>query len=127
MGYINDDDRLDIVVPNDLSDSVSVLLQNANGTFARTDVDVGNEPTSVALGDINRDGRLDIVATNFEGDTTSVLLQGAGGAFSGSEIGVGHLPYAVALADLDAGSILTPDGSPYLGPDVPIVADHDWA
>ncbi len=43
----------DIVVANFNDGDISVLLGNGDGTFARTDVVVGNNPSSVAIGDLN--------------------------------------------------------------------------
>ena len=61
VGDLNCDDWLDLVVANRDNDTVSVLLNNGDGTFAtRVDYDVGNGPRSVAVGDLNGDAWLDI-------------------------------------------------------------------
>jgi len=43
----------DVVVANQLDNDISVLLGNGDGTFARTDVALGNSPRSVAIGDLD--------------------------------------------------------------------------
>ncbi len=43
----------DVVVANNIDDDISVLLGNGDGTFARTDVAVGINPRSVAIGELN--------------------------------------------------------------------------
>jgi hypothetical protein len=71
----NGDGRPDLVVANGPSDTVSVLLGNANGTFkAAKNFAVGSNPRSVAVADVNGDGRPDLVAANFGSNSVSVLL-----------------------------------------------------
>ena len=43
----------DVVVANQVDNDISVLLGNGDGTFARTDVAVGLNPNSVAIGNLN--------------------------------------------------------------------------
>ncbi len=44
----------DVVVANQVDNDISVLLGNGDGTFtAQPDVAVGNNPTSVAIGDLD--------------------------------------------------------------------------
>src|SRR5690349_17786249 len=50
-------------------------------TFARTDLSVGNTPTSVAVGDFNNDGAPDIAVDNYAAATISVLLGNGRGGF----------------------------------------------
>jgi hypothetical protein len=63
-GDFNRDGRLDVVTVNNISDDLSVLLGNGDGTFqaARTiSLGAGTQPNAVATGDFNGDGRLDLV------------------------------------------------------------------
>jgi hypothetical protein len=112
LGDLNGDGRLDIVVANFDSSSVSVLLNaTARGDSSFTFDDqgeftTGDGPTAVALGDIDGDGRLDIVVANRTTETISVLLnQTALRADTAEfadhvEFGTGTDPMAVAVGDV---------------------------
>src|SRR5262249_29478640 len=62
---LNGDGRLDLAVANSGSNTVSVLLGNANGTFqpARSSA-TGICPWFLAVGDFNADGKLDLATVN---------------------------------------------------------------
>ena len=64
-GDFNGDGRLDLAVANSSSNTVSILLGNANGTFqAAQNFATGVGPNSLAVGDFNKDGKLDLVTAN---------------------------------------------------------------
>ena len=72
---LNGDGKPDLAVSNFYSDTVSVLLNNGNGTFAaRVDYPTGWYPVSVAAADFNGDGRVDLATANGGDGTVSVLL-----------------------------------------------------
>ena len=64
VGDFNGDGRLDVATAQQLSNTVSVLLGNGNGTFARplvfTASGVNFTPESMVVGDVNGDGKLDL-------------------------------------------------------------------
>ena len=80
LGDINGDGKVDMVVADNASNSVSVLL-NTTATGAATpsfaaaqDFATGAGPVSVSMEDINGDGTLDLAVANQSADTVSVLL-----------------------------------------------------
>ena len=104
VGDFNGDGRLDVVVGNTLSPehTVSVLLGNADGTFApAVDYAAGGQPSSVAVGDFNGDGNLDIVVLyGFVNASVGVLLGDGTGKFK---------PVMVTTAGPGGGSIAVGD------------------
>ena len=60
---MNDDEKPDLVVVNEGTDDVSLLLGDGNGRFLpERYFPVGLGPTSAAFGDFNRDGALVLLA-----------------------------------------------------------------
>jgi hypothetical protein len=74
------DGSTDVVVANDLSNSVSVLSNQGNGSFQVSgEYGVGNafdpyQPYFVAAADFNKDGSPDIATANFADNSVSILL-----------------------------------------------------
>lgn len=82
-GDFNNDLKPDIAVSCD--SSITVLLNDGEGTFAATDYASGMYVTSMAIGDFNSDGKLDLADTNSNGSrgaVASVLLNEGGGTFA---------------------------------------------
>ncbi len=77
------------------------------GTFSGgSDLALGIEPLSVAVGDVDGDGDLDLLTANYgdsiDGNTVSVRLNNGSGTFSGgSDPTVGTGPTSVAVGDVD--------------------------
>lgn len=136
----NGDSRLDLAVANYASNTVSILLGNANGTFqAAVNFATGVGPMSLAVGDFNGDSKLDIVTVNQGGDV-SVLLGNFGfqapqslvlpGQFPPGYTGATALPQAprsVVVGDLNGDGKLdlavrgqTGFSVPYIGGYYPI-------
>jgi uncharacterized protein YjdB len=119
---IDGDNKLDIVVANTGSASVSVLRNTtaagtiSSGSFAaKTDFTVGANPYYISIGDINGDSKPDIAVANSTSGTVSILRNSAvpGGLSAASfatkvdlSTGTGSAPYGVAVGDLDS------DGKP---------------
>ena len=76
IGDLDGDLDLDLAVANTLTDDVSVLLNNGDGTFGRdvTSYGAGYYPQSVAIGDLDGDGDLDLDVANAQSGNVSVLL-----------------------------------------------------
>src|SRR6266446_9666615 len=75
IGDLNADGILDLVVPTFITNTVSVMLGNGDGTFGpeRTFV-TGSDPFSVAIADLNADGKPDLVVANYGSNTLSLML-----------------------------------------------------
>jgi hypothetical protein len=81
---LNDDGKLDIVVANQGTDSVGILLGYGNGTFSVVETyptGIGSTPNSVTVGDFNNDGRIDIAVANYGNDSVGILLGYGNGTF----------------------------------------------
>ena len=104
---LNGDGKADIVLCN--SASISVLLNNGDGTFApTTDYATDVSPASVTTGDLNGDGKADIIITYVNNDrpggSVAVLLSKSDGTFDQKrEYSTGYYTYpsAVTTADVD--------------------------
>lgn len=110
---LNGDGRPDIIVANSGtnrtdpanadSNTVSVLLNNGDGTFAsKQDYPTGPNPTAVVAADVNGDGKPDLIATSSTGNSFRVLLGNGDGTFTvGGDFATGLRPFALAAADLN--------------------------
>jgi ankyrin repeat protein len=83
--------------------SVSVLLNNGDGTFAtKVDYGAGDGPQSVFSSDLDGDGDMDLAVANGGSDSVSVLLNNGNGIFATKvDYGAGDGPYSVFSSDLD--------------------------
>jgi hypothetical protein len=83
VGDFNGDGNEDLMVANQTSNNVSVLLGDGAGSFsAATNFGVGSNPLSVAVGDFNGDGKQDLATANQSSNDVSVLLRQCPPAFS---------------------------------------------
>jgi len=82
IGDLNNDGKQDVVTANFNSNNISVLLNNGDGTFAKSDFAVETHPRGVAIGDLNNDGKQDVVVANESSATISIRIgNGEGGFF----------------------------------------------
>ncbi len=104
---LNNDTYPDLVVVNSNDDTVSILLNNKDGTFsAKVDYTVGDEPSRLAIFDYENDGDYDLAVTNFadteEGRSIQVLLNDGSGVFeNGPKIQLPAQPLGIAQADFN--------------------------
>ncbi|AVH67137.1 beta strand repeat-containing protein [Nostoc sp. 'Peltigera membranacea cyanobiont' N6] len=110
FGDFNGDGFSDLVSTNLISNNISVLLGNGDGTFGvTTNFAVGNSPYSLAIGDFNGDGFSDLVTANTDINdrNVSVLLGNGNGSFGTAtnyvvgSIPPGPIPYSVAVGDFN--------------------------
>jgi len=92
----------DLVVTNNGSRDISVLLNDGNGGFPNnTTYRVGSFPQSLSLADYDGDGCLDIAVPN-AGSTYATILYGNCDGTFGSRLDVtGCRPHAIVSADFD--------------------------
>ncbi|MFC6221992.1 FG-GAP-like repeat-containing protein [Hymenobacter artigasi] len=101
---VNGDGHLDLLVANQVSNTVSVRFNNGSGFFSGgSNVAVGPTPFCVTAADVDGDGDLDILTANLNASgTVSVRFNDGSGVFSGTtEVPVGSQPQFVTAADVD--------------------------
>ncbi len=80
---LNGDGKPDLAFTNNTSNTVSVVLNNGNGTFAaKVDYPAGSVSYSVTAADLNGDGKPDLIAANYTSNTVSALLNNGNGTFA---------------------------------------------
>jgi hypothetical protein len=83
----NGDGLADIATANSSANSVTVVLQNSDGTFQPpVSYAVGNSPASLQMGDVNKDGKPDLLVVNLNDNTLSVLLGNGNGTFQAQKV-----------------------------------------
>ena len=103
VGDFNGDGKTDLVVANETSETVSVLLGNGNGTFQpQQTFAAGGRPVSVAVGDFNGDGKADLAVADYISNTVSVFLGNGNGTFQPQQtFAAGGRPVSVAVGDFN--------------------------
>ncbi len=119
LGDLDADGDLDFVFVDSFgygSDTLSILLNNGNGTFdSRTNYALNNRVQSIAVAEVNNDGKLDLMIANYFDDHVSVLFNNGNGTFvAKTDYAVGSSPTSVTLGDVngdDRDDILTSNDS----------------
>jgi hypothetical protein len=103
VGDFNGDRKADLVVVNQASNTMSVLLGKGDGTFQpRTDYATGASPAGVAVGDFNCDGKLDVAVANKGANSVSILLGNGDGTFGAkTDIALPLTPVALTVGDFN--------------------------
>jgi streptogramin lyase len=109
---INKDNQLDIVSVNSKMNSISVIMGNGNGTFAKQMVystGNGSNPYAIASGDFNSDNRLDLVIANEGADSIGIFLGFDYTSFQNQQIysSINNLfPYGIVISDFNNDNFL---------------------
>lgn len=92
----------DLAFVNFASNTVSVLLNDGDGTFAAAKNYAAPDPYEITAADMDDDGDQDLAVANFGQDNVSVLLNGGSGAFEAAQnFATGDAPSGIAAADFD--------------------------
>jgi hypothetical protein len=103
----NNDGKVDIAVANNGSDSISIILNLGNGSFASTiNYHAGLNPWRIISIDLNLDGNMDIVTVNTgtgstNGDVSVLLGNGTGVFTTAVNYFVGTTPVSIAGGDFN--------------------------
>lgn len=103
-GDFNGDGKMDLIVGNQASADLSLLLSTTGGTLSpQAAISTGNAPpAALAVGDLNGDQKLDIAFITNMGTDVSVLLGNGSGGFSApTKYPAGTGNRALILADLN--------------------------
>jgi len=115
---MNSDARLDLAVINRSANRLTIFIGNTSGGFDRLadanrnpvpPISVGNDPSSITVGEFNGDGRADLAITRQADNTVLVLLGNGDGTFTLSDpIALGApltTPEKILLSDQDRDSL----------------------
>lgn len=101
----NNDQKLDLAVANGMTDTVSVMFGQGNGTFTtppQTTNTNSKGPTALINVDLNGDGFPDLITANQAATNLSVMRGSATGAFAaGTLYTVGNSPRFLVSGDLN--------------------------
>jgi pimeloyl-ACP methyl ester carboxylesterase len=102
-GDFNGDNKPDLVVADQADNTISILLNNGNGTFGPANILLaGSSPQFILTGDFDNDGHADIVVANTNSNTVGLFRGNGDGTFRPMlSIPVGLNPLALAVADFN--------------------------
>ena len=82
VGDFNRDGKLDVAITDSLSQTVTILLGESDGTLKHfASYPAGYEAGTIVTGDFNKDGKLDLAVANWVGSSVSVYLGNGDGTF----------------------------------------------
>jgi hypothetical protein len=105
-GDFNSDSIPDFATANQSSNTVSVFLMNANGTFRRRqDFTTGQHPTGIVAGDFNHDHKPDLATSNADPDDShsiALLIGNGDGTFQAPKFFYGGTkPVNIGIGDFN--------------------------
>lgn len=121
----NSDGNLDLAIPNEGTNTLTLLLGNGDGTFTQSTVSVGSVPYSMVTADFNGDGIPDLAVGTWYNGITILLGKGDGTFTAGTNLAVGSqnqpTPVSIIAGDFNGDGkidLVIPTGtgvSVYLG------------
>jgi hypothetical protein len=113
VGDVNRDGNADIVVANEKSGTISVLIGDGKGRFstaADSPFAAGHNPNDITIGDFNRDSWPDVAIANHELQQLTILLGDGRGRFSPSpyspvKVAVKPHPHGIATGDFNGDGV----------------------
>lgn len=108
---MNRDGKLDLIVANERSGTLTLLLNRGNGELQPQSFPAGKSPNDLALGDFNGDGHPDVAIANHDSDYVSLLLGDGTGRLSPAPSSPFRVrsdphPHGVAAGDFDGDGAL---------------------
>jgi hypothetical protein len=103
VGDFNGNGKPDVAVANNGTHTVSILMNNGNGTFQPpVNYNVNSNPTEIISADLNNDGKPDLIVVNSNAPgAVTVLLGNGNGTFANPvAYAVGNNPSGVVAVDL---------------------------
>jgi len=99
----NGDGKQDLAVTNQVSNDISILLGNGNGTFQpQSLITAGSGPYAIVAGKFNADNNFDLAVTNSGANTVSIYIGNGNGTFGApASFFVGASPLSIASADFN--------------------------
>ncbi|MCK6602767.1 MAG: FG-GAP-like repeat-containing protein [Bacteroidetes bacterium] len=107
-GDVNNDGHPDLIISNYDGNSISVLLNNGDGTFAsKVDYSIGSYSFGVSGGavlakDVNNDHYIDLITANYGLNNVAVFLNNGDGTFAAKVFyATGTHPFRITSSDLN--------------------------
>jgi subtilisin-like proprotein convertase family protein len=99
----NNDTEPDVAVTNQVSNNISILLGNGDGTLAAQSlVNAGSSPYAIAAGKFDAGNNFDLAVVNSGSNNVSILLGNGDGTFGApTNFTVGSDPISIAIGDLN--------------------------
>lgn len=102
IGDFNRDGRPDIALVSGSSNTIGVMLTNANGTLGTPNYFANvAEPLAIATADMNKDGRLDLIVGHIPGRISTYMGNGDGSFSAPQSVSTSLYPHSLAVADFN--------------------------
>jgi hypothetical protein len=106
---LNGDNVLDILLSNNSSNTLGILLGNGDGTFKPVlDLNINIQPSVIDINDINNDGNVDIIVANSLDSNTTILYGNGDGSFNQNTIKLEStfIPNLLLIADFNGDGLI---------------------